>query len=159
MRRSLSAVIVGVALTLSGCSSTAPDPDRSSTAPVQHGHGDAHAGIDPGPAIVVPTWTAADARDASAAALVAMRAFAGGGSPEEWYEKLAGRLTATGQAAFYGTDPAQVPVHRVDAVTVTSPSPYLVEAVVGTDVGPYRVLLVREGARRPWLVERIEPAA
>ena len=78
---------------------------------------------------------------------------------DAWYEQLAGHLTVDAQAAYYGTDPAEVAASVVyDAiVAVDSLSPYLATATALTDAGGYTLLLTRTAADTPWLVERITP--
>lgn len=157
VRRSLSAVALAGLLALAGCSSgDSTDPAASSTATAPAPLHDDH---DAAPAPASPTWDDAAAADAWTTAIGAMRAF---GRPdvdaEVWYEELAGHLTAAGQQAFYGVDPATVPVRAVAAATVApNVSPYLAEVVVDTDAGPYWLQLVREGAGEPWRVDRLEP--
>lgn len=167
MRRQLSAVAVAVGLTLAGCSSSTPVSEAvppTSTAPEsEHGPGDSHAGIDPGPTQAAPTWDGAAQVAAQQVAGDAMRAFARPGlAPDVWYEELAGHLTAAGQQAFYGTDPALIPAAAVTGEPSAAPlagTALLARALVPTDAGTYDVLLAREHGEAPWLVERITPPA
>lgn len=158
MRRLLSAVAVAGLVVLAGCSSDVPGvaaaPSSTDAHDLEHVEG------LPSTAPASPTWDDQAAGDAWWIALAAMGEFAHPErDPQLWYELLAGYLTGDAQQAFYGVDPSTVPVRAVDGATVTEGgSPYLAEAVVATDAGPYRVLLVREGAGRAWKVDRLEPA-
>jgi hypothetical protein len=169
MRRFVPAVTVGVVLVCSGCSLTAGSaPPATGTGAPATGSATASSTASasavplddvPAPAPAEPTWTEDDAAGTRLLAADAVAAFAATGlDAQAWFAGLAPYLTPGAQAAFYGTDPAEVPVHSVLDASVSSPSPYLTEAVVTTDAGPYRVLLVRVGAGAPWLAERIEPA-
>ncbi|WP_133412103.1 hypothetical protein [Vallicoccus soli] len=81
--------------------------------------------------------------------------------PATWWAQLQPLLTPAAATAYEFTDPGNVPVRMVTAAPtrVTSPSPYLAQVTVPTDVGPYVVLLAREGAGEPWRAERIIPPA
>jgi hypothetical protein len=109
-----------------------------------------------------PTEDTASTAAAATVALEAMTAFAQpAATPEAWWSQLAPFLTAAAQSAYAGTDPAQVPASTITgpAVPGASPSSYLATVTVPTDVGDYDVLLVRDGAGAPWLVERLTPPA
>jgi len=161
MRYRTAAAGLLAAAALAGCTSGSPDaaPQTTATTTVTaQGPSDDHA--DLGTAAPAPTWDAAAELAAAMAALDTMRDYAQPDrDPQTWYELLAGHLTATAQAAYYGTDPSQVPVRTVRDATVTSPSAYLAQAQVDTDAGTYTVLLVREDGASPWRVERITPPA
>lgn len=118
------------------------------------------------PAEPPPVWDAAAAQSATDTAFGAMQAFVHtnpDGSPldaTEWFAGLAAYLSLTAQRAYYGTDPALVPAHRVTGVVARADStPYLALVDAGTDVGTYSLLLSRTGAESGWSVERIEPPA
>ena len=52
-----------------------------------------------------------------------------------------------------------VPIRKVTGKPriIESSSPYLATVRIGTDRGPYTLLMVRAGQGEPWLAERIEP--
>lgn len=79
--------------------------------------------------------------------------------PESWLTQLSPHLSPTARAAYFGTDPLEVPARQVTgpARYEGSTSAYLATVVVPTDVGDYRLLLVREGQDAPWLVETLTP--
>ncbi len=110
----------------------------------------------------VPTWDAPSRLSAVGQARTALAAFARPQLPRAtWWSLLAPLLTPTAQAAYQGTDPAQVPVRAVTGPgrLVDETSAYLARVELPTDVGPYLVLLVRDGQGAPWLVERLTPPA
>jgi len=156
-------VVVGAVLALTGCSlSISSKPTASSSPPssaVSSTAAEPSPALDelPASSAAVPTWTEADAETTRLLALQAMGAYAADVPADVWYEQLAGLLTPAGQAAYYGTDPAEVAVTNFADATVTSPSAWLAEATVDTDAGPYLVLMVREDGISPWRVERIRP--
>lgn len=78
---------------------------------------------------------------------------------DEWLARLSALLTVDAASAFYGTDPLEVPARAVTGAARwgSSTSVYLAEVVVPTDVGDYRLMLVREGQGTPWLVQAITP--
>jgi hypothetical protein len=162
VHRSSAAVLL--VLAVAGCSSTpapAPPPAATSTttpAPA--------SGADPEPDLPTtpppsPVWNDVAARAATDTAFAAMQAFVQTGrDPATWFGELAPYLTATAQAAYYGTNPTQVPAHTVTgAYAHPADTAYLALVDVGTDVGAYSLLLSREGADSGWLVERITPPA
>jgi hypothetical protein len=158
MRRSLSAVAFAGLVVLAGCSSGGdPAPSASSSAPADGVHDEAHVEALPSTAPAEPSWTDADVDATRLLALDLLRTMALDVPAEPWFGNIAGYLTATGQAAFYGTDPVTIPFEVVRDAEVASPSPYLAEAIVDTDAGLYSVLMVRAGAGAPWKVERAEP--
>lgn len=165
------AAVLGAVLAASGCTNVSADPPvgspvASSTPvapPLQpsatvEGHTDEDAELEP--ARPVPIWDAQSQASAADAAARLLRAFA---RPDldaaSWWAQLQPLLTPTAAAAYEFTDPANVPVRTVTAAPseVTSSSAYLAQVTVPTDVGPYVVLLAREGAGEPWLAERITP--
>ncbi len=113
-----------------------------------------------------PLPPTADDTSGAAALDVATRAVAAFARPgldaDTWWTELAPMLSPAAQAAYVGTDPAEIPVtgvsgepHVVDDVS----SPYLATVAVPTDSGVYAVLLSRTGAGAPWLIERLDPPA
>lgn len=152
-----------LALLTAGCADDRPPAGTGSTpAPPAvaspTGPNDAEAALPP--ALPVPTDDAAAA--AMNVATAAMGAFARPGvDAGTWFAELAPLLTPAAQAAYTGTDPSRVPAAAVTGPPRAgdSPSAYLATVTVPTDVGDYTVLLVREGAGTPWLVERLTPPA
>lgn len=114
------------------------------------------------PAEPYPTWDAQAREQAVQAATAAMTAFA---RPQldatRWWAELSPLLTPAAAVAYQGTDPAEVPARAVTApgALVDDTSTYLAGVQVPTDAGPYLVLLSRDGAGAPWLVERLTPPA
>lgn len=171
--RSASAVLLAYALlVLAGCNGTeSADPGAAraeirlgaTTAPPQPlASTEGHTDEDPEhePPKPAPTWDAQSQASAAEAGARVMRAFARRELDAAlWWAQLQPLLTPTAAVAYEFTDPASVPVHAVTAAPteVTSSSPYLAQVTVPTDVGPYILLLAREGAGEPWLAERITP--
>ncbi|WP_299039848.1 hypothetical protein [uncultured Pseudokineococcus sp.] len=116
---------------------------------------------DPAPA-PSPTWDAAARAAALEHAGAVMTAFARPDLDEQaWWAELAPLLTLSAQDAYSAVDPAQVPPRQVtgEAVLVDETSAWLARVEVPTDVGTYRLLLVREDGTSPWLAEQITPPA
>ena len=126
---------------------------------------DGHDGQDydlPDMPVPVPSWDEESRADAGRAAEVAVAAYAADLDPDTWWGSLAPLLTPSAQTAYVGTDPSNVPVGALTGppvVLTQTPSSFLVQVDVPTDVGPYGVLLARTGARQPWLVERFPPVS
>jgi hypothetical protein len=109
---------------------------------------------------VVPTWDDTARRGAVDKAEAAMTAFVRPDLDESaWWSQLSPLLTPAAQVAYAGTDPAQVPARSVVGAgrLVDESSAYLARVEVPTDIGPYLVLLSRDGQGAPWLVERLTP--
>lgn len=125
-------------------------------------HADGHTDED-GEFASPPALPVADAAsDAAAvvAAEAAMRRFARRAvDAETWSRELLSLLTPAAQAAYSGTDPANVPASAVTGpgMLAASTSAFLARVSVPTDAGAYLVLLVRTGSAAPWLVERLTP--
>ncbi len=170
-----AAAAITVVLAVSGCSadtqarvravgaaaaSTTSPPAPTQAPPDVHGHTDEDEQLPPPER--VPTWDAASRASAAAAAERAMRSFA---RPRldaaRWWAQLEPLLSPAAALAYQGTDPANVPARKVTGkpVLVDESSAYLARVKVPTDAGRYVVLLAREGAGEPWLVERITPPA
>jgi hypothetical protein len=161
----VATTVVVLAFGVAGCGRGKPEPQRgqrvpSTVASAPAGANDVGAAVAPAP--VRPQWTSAASAAARSRALEAMRAFARPDLPvARWWAELSPLLTPAARYAYDGTDPANVPVRRVigGASRVQSATPYLATVRVRTDIGSYRVLLVRTGAGAPWFVERITPPA
>ena len=69
----------------------------------------------------------------------------------DWWAGVSPLLSPSAVVAYAGTDPAEVPAHRVTgaARVGTSPSAFLASVFVPTDAGDYAVLLVRADAAWP----------
>lgn len=80
-------------------------------------------------------------------------------SYEDWWRAFAPHLTPEARQAFEFTDPAAIPAASVtdDGTLSAAPDGTSVSVLVGTDVGQYRVELVRQSVDAPWLVDRLTP--
>jgi hypothetical protein len=158
MRHWSTAVVL---LLLVGCSATAPDETQTAPATTDERAGSTplDEGLPTAPP-PMPTWDQESTQRATQVALDATRAYCRPTLDDEvWFEELAGFLTAAGQEAHYGTDPAEVACSEVAGTSMAgdSTTAYLATVAVITNAGPYEVLLSRVGAGEPWLVERISP--
>lgn len=136
----------------------APAADATPTATAPSGPNDVGAELPA--AAAYPTDDAASRAAAEAAAGEAMTSFMRVDLPADaWLDQLSPRLTGDAVSAFYGTDPLEVPARQITGPPRWdgSTSTYLATVVVPTDVGEYRLLLVREGQGAPWLVQNISP--
>lgn len=107
-----------------------------------------------------PTDDAASRTAAETVAAAAMASFVRVDlTAEDWLSQLSTHLTADAAIAYYGTDPLEVPARAVTGMARWdgSTSAYLADVVVPTEVGDYRLLLVRDGRDSPWLVQTITP--
>jgi hypothetical protein len=155
----LALAAAALALTASGCTGAAevagsPTPSTTATPPSDEGH---RTGTCPAP-LPSPTDDAASADSALALGTAAVTAFARPDvAPARWWAELAPLLSPAATVAYEGTDPVEVPAHRVTgpAWPGVSPSSFLSTVFVPTDAGDYAVLMVREGSGAPWQVERI----
>ncbi|WP_147252108.1 hypothetical protein [Blastococcus sp. TF02-09] len=155
------AALAAVALALAAGGCTGADdvagsrtPSPTAAPPSDDGH---RTGSFPAP-LPHPTDDAASAASALALGTAAVTAFARPDvAPARWWAELAPLLSPAATLAYEGTDPVEVPAHRVTgpAWSGVSPSSFLATVFVPTDAGDYAVLLVREGGGAPWLVERI----
>ena len=162
-RFGLAVAAVALALATSGCAgadagpsgvSGSDTPSRTVTPPPDPGH---RTGTFPSP-LPHPTDDAASADSALAIGTAAVTAFARPDvEPARWWADLSPLLSPAAALAYEGTDPVEVPAHRVTgpAWPGVSPSSFLATVFVPTDAGDYAVLMVREGSGAPWLVERI----
>lgn len=132
---------------------TAPEPQQTATEDLD---GDAsHEPLSP------PTWDETSRAAASTAAVAAVGAWA---RPDldydAWLTNLTPYLRESGRQTFASVDPAFIPATATtgEAVLENEDSPWLATLLVPTDAGDVRVLLVRDGAQAPWLLERIDPA-
>ncbi|MFW3170911.1 hypothetical protein [Geodermatophilus sp. CPCC 206100] len=162
-RRFAGAAALAAALLLSSCGGA---PDRAASRPeptaaavaAEEEPGDADAHLPAAPPS--PTDDADSQQAALDTAEAAMTAFA---QPHlaaaDWWAGLSPLLSPTATTAYEATDPALVPASTVTGAPLPTPavSSYLSTVLVPTDAGEYAVLLVREGAGAPWLVERITP--
>ena len=89
-----------------------------------------------------------------------MRAFARPSAPAgEWWREFSAFLTPQAIADYTGTDPANVPAHRVTGPgrVIGTDSDLLARIQVPTDAGSYLVLLVRSPEVPDWRVDRLLP--
>ena len=108
-----------------------------------------------------PQWLPADAEAAKEVAVKAMRAFA---RPDmenpQWANDFARWLTPKATTDYSAVDPANVPVTEVtgDAeLEIEEANGFGAMAFVPTDIGIYRVQLLRDGQNEPWKVNRLYP--
>lgn len=112
-------------------------------------------GVDP-----VPEWDEESRSSVVDAAETAMRAFAQPDlSYDDWWVWVEPLLTQQAAQDYAHVDPANIPAHEVTGggVIVEDTSAYVATVEVPTDVGAYRVLLIRQDADAPWLVSRLTP--
>jgi len=79
-----------------------------------------------------------------------------------WANDFARWLTPQATAAYSAVDPANIPAARVTGpatLNVDSANGYGVTATVPTDIGPYKVQLLRTSRDSPWKVNRHTPPA
>jgi hypothetical protein len=156
------AAALAAALLLGACGGAPdrPEPRPEPPAAIAEEPGDADADLPV--ALPSPTDDADSQQAALDAAEAAMTAFARPDlAAEDWWAALSPLLSPTAAVAYEATDPALVPASAVTGAPLPTPavSAYLSTVRVPTDAGDYAVLLVREGAGAPWLVERITPVA
>ncbi len=97
---------------------------------------------------------------AAAAATRFMQAFARPDLSEAaWWARVGPLLTASGQQAVYGTDPALVPVTKLTGPAVVLPNAEKDARIVTvpTDIGDYTLFLLWDRPTSRWLVETAQP--
>lgn len=110
-----------------------------------------------------PTPRPADSTSQAAAVKLAEKFMTAFARPQldatTWINALYPMLTQQGAAAYEGTDPANVPVHKVTGGgrVVDGATDYALLVTVPTDIGTYAVSLTRKAPTDPWLVDRITP--
>ena len=101
----------------------------------------------------------AAAEQARTRATAFLRAFARTDLDQQtWWNGVVGYFTPAAAAIYRWTDVANVPVHQVDegsATVLPGTTRYRAQIAVGTDIGPYTVVLLR--ANDDWLVDRAVP--
>lgn len=105
----------------------------------------------------VPVWDAQSRYLAVKVGREATSAFIGGADDAEaWYGALEPFLTIPARAAYSTVNPDAIASGSViSGDLVDDSSAYLAEVDVVTTAGTYVVMLQRDGADSPWLVERI----
>ncbi|WP_245702930.1 hypothetical protein [Arthrobacter subterraneus] len=108
-----------------------------------------------------PEWTPEAEEAAKEVAVNAMRDFA---RPEveetQWANDFARWLTPDATVSYSSVDPANVPVTEVTGpatLEIDEANGFGVIATVPTDIGDYRVQLLRQGQDEPWKVNRLYP--
>lgn len=152
----LVGVVLGAAI-LTGCTDTAAEPPP---APVTTARSAETPAPSESSAPVVDVLEDEDAAEGAQVAVAAMTAFsARDRSYEVWWADFGAYLTPEARHAFEYTDPANVPATAVTDAgqVVAAPSSTQMTALVGTDVGQYRVELVRQSVEDPWLVHGLTP--
>jgi hypothetical protein len=110
--------------------------------------------------VAAPSWDESSRKDAAEAARQAMTLFA---RPDvektTWWKELSPRLSPEARSAYQGVDPANVTATTVTGTpdVETSASSYLATVSVQANDGTWMVLLSRDAAGEPWLVERFTP--
>lgn len=91
--------------------------------------------------------------------MAAMKDFVAHSGYDAWWSAFSKHLSPTAAQAFEYTDPAVIPATKVtDAGQVAAyPDGTSATVLVATDIGQYRVQLIRETSEHPWFVERIDP--
>jgi hypothetical protein len=139
---------------------TTPEPTPTSTYTPSHSVGDGpQAPITDVPEN--PEWTPEDEDAAKEVAVNALTDFA---RPEveetQWANDFARWLTPEATTAYSAVDPANVPVTEVTGpaiLEIDEANGFGVIATVPTDIGDYRVQLLRQGQDEPWKVNRLYP--
>jgi hypothetical protein len=142
----------------SSAATATPTPPTSLSA---GGHPQAPGGTVP-PTLGI-SW---DEESKKAAADVATKAMSDFARPHieetQWANDFARWLTPEATAAYSAVDPANIPVSRVTGtatLAVDEANGYGVTATVPTDIGPYKVQLLRTSKDSPWKVNRLTPPA
>ncbi|VTR76030.1 hypothetical protein [Cellulomonas hominis] len=144
------AALAALVLCAACASGAEPAPEPSSSAAAARSAAPSTAAV-PGPDVMVQQ----DAADGGAAAVRAMQAFTARTLPyEQWWAALSPLLTPEAQWLFETTDPWKVPATAVtgDAQVLSAPDATSLVVSVGTDVGVYRLDMVRQSVEHPWLV-------
>jgi len=155
-RLAAAVVVVAWGAGLGACAtSPSPSPSTSATA------GAPPPTATPAPGESAPdTLVPGDDADARSAAVDALSDFvARERSYDDWWRAFAPHLTPGARQAFEFTDPAAIPAASVtdDGTLSAAPDGTSASVLVGTDVGQYRVELVRQSVDAPWLVDRLTP--
>lgn len=108
-----------------------------------------------------PQWLPGDEDAAKEVAVNAMRDFARPDVEEtRWANDFARWLTPNATASYSSVDPANVPVTEVTgpaSVHIDETNGFGATATVPTDIGDYRVQLLRQGQDEQWKVNRLYP--
>ncbi|WP_170963578.1 hypothetical protein [Cellulosimicrobium cellulans] len=154
-QRLAAAVVVVACVAGLGACATSPSTSPSATA------GAPPPTSTPAPGESAPdTLVPGDDAGARSAAVDALSDFvARERSYDDWWRAFAPHLTPEARQAFEFTDPAAIPAASVtdDGTLSAAPDGTSVSVLVGTDVGQYRVELVRQSVDAPWLVDRLTP--
>ena len=130
---------------------------------------DAEPPAVPSPSVSAPAATAtatpspspsAEHGLAPAAAVAAMNDFVDHDRGyDAWWSAFSKHLSPVAAQAFEYTDPAVIPATKVtDSGQIAAfPDGTSATVLVATDIGQYRVQLIRETREHPWFVERIDP--
>ncbi len=158
MRLRRSAAVIASFLVLGACSApeAATESPPAATASEAATDGPAPSGEPSAPDVV----SAPDSEAAVEVAVAAMTDFTARDRPyEAWWAEFSAHLTPEGMQAYEFTDPARVPASGVaDAGQFAGgPDGTSAAVLVGTDVGQYRVELVRQSVLDAWLVDRLTP--
>lgn len=158
MRLRRSAAVIASLLVLGACSApeAATESPPAATASEAATDGPAPSGEPSAPDVV----STPDRDAAVEVAVAAMADFTARDRPyEAWWAEFSAHLTPEGMQAYEFTDPARVPASGVTDAGQFAGGPDGTSAavLVGTDVGQYRVELVRQSVLDAWLVDRLTP--
>lgn len=108
-----------------------------------------------------PTWLPGDEAAAKEVATKALADFARPQVEEtQWANDFARWLTPEATTAYSAVDPANVPVTKVTGqatLELDEANGFGVVAIVPTDIGNYRMQLLRRSQAEPWKVNRLYP--
>lgn len=164
MKRALGAVLV--ALVVAGCAPQAasqapavpsPSTGHPTLGPADVSSEDADALSDPDASEAVPVWTAESRQAVLEVATAALQAWARPDLPhDQWWSGLSGYLTAGARDVVVLTDPANIPVTSIAAVSLPDEgqTAYVGWVAAETNDGPWWVLVAWQ-PDGTWLVDRI----
>jgi hypothetical protein len=162
----LTAVLLCTSCASAANTPSAPQSPTSSTATASAPTSLSAGGQSQAPGGIVPptlgiSW---DEDSKKAAVDVASKAMAAFARPKaeatQWANDFARWLTPHATAAYSAVDPANIPVSKVTGpatLAVDETNGYGVIATVPTDIGPYKVHLLRASQDSPWKVNRLTP--
>jgi hypothetical protein len=155
-RRLVAAAVAAACVAGLGACASPPGPTSTTAAPQQP---PGAAAGRPGPSAPDSLVPGDETRVRSAAVAAVTDFVARTRSYGDWWGAFAPHLTPEARQAFEFTDPASIPATAVtdDGVLSAAPDGTSAAVLVGTDVGQYRVELVRQSVDAPWLVDRLSP--
>lgn len=165
MRKAATTLILAIATVtvLTGCIDQGPHPSSSATSTLPAGLPSTAptAPVDAGEVTAAPEAGGDSQKKAIAAATKVMQTFAQPQlSADKWWAQMLPLLSQQGGVAYEGTDPSQIPAHKVTGAGTVLPDSTEVSLIVQvpTDAGVYNITLTRPDTSAPWLADRIRPA-